>query len=320
MAKLSRKKRERNNRIVARVLSSLNLLILLLMLMFPFMSMSVLDSELARKKQRKQIVINFSKEKVKKFESARSKLSQEAPKVSNPLTPKASASPPPAPNPTPKTTTPTPTALPKASAKQVLTTPKASPLSMPSFLKKKKSKKQAKKPVEEELPEEGLEEEEIEVGGDGDPTEEEEVGTGSTKGATASEGRGEEENGGSKNEGSEGLGGEGKEPSDGVGSAGYSDFEGPGEGEGEGAFGDFGRAVIYRADAKGLASMDGKITLKICVNQDGRVTYSKVQEKGTTIYDEDVLRDTELLFKRYRFEKDFDAPPKQCGKYTFIAR
>jgi len=48
------------------------------------------------------------------------------------------------------------------------------------------------------------------------------------------------------------------------------------------------------------------------------VTYAKVQEQGTTIYDEELLQDAELLFKRYRFEKDFDAPAKQCGKYSFI--
>ncbi len=317
MAKLSRKKRERNNRIVARILSSINVLILLILIMFPFMSMSVLDSELARKKQRKQIVINFSQEKVKKFEAARSKLSQEAPKVANPITPMASASPPPAPAPTPKTTTPTPTPLPTASAKPLLTTPKASPLSIPKIFKKK-SKKQAKKPVEEELPDEALDEEELEIGGDGEPQDTEETGTGSTPGATADKGKGKEENGGSTGEGSTGQGGKGKEPSDGIGQAGYSDFDGPGEGEGDGDFGAFKRKLEYRPKSSKLLTTDGKITLKICVNQDGKVTYAKVQEQGTTIYDDELLQETELLFKKYRFEKDFDAPVKQCGKYAFI--
>lgn len=325
MLTIEQKRRERRNKNKARVASSILMLLLLLFIVMPFMSMSILDSELARKKQRKQIVINFSKEKVKKFEEARSQLSQAPPLSSNPLTAAASASPPPAPTPVPvpepqptaKKAAPAPSKLPTAATKPLLTSPTSKMPSLPS-LPKLFGKKKSKKPVEEALPEEETGEEEIEVaeaaGGEGEPAEK--TGTGTDANAKASKGRGTTEDGGSSSNPSDGIAGTGNEPSDGT--SGLGEVDAPGIGEGNGEFGAFGRIRKYAPSSAGLATKDGKVTLKICVNQDGKVTYAKAMEEGTTFYDSEILENAAQLMKKYRFEKDYSAPVKQCGKYTFI--
>ncbi len=326
MLTIEQKRRERQNKTKARVGSSLLMLLLLLFIVMPFMSLSVLDSELARKKQRKQIVVNFSKEKVKKFEEARSQLSQAPPLSSNPLTAAAAASPPPAapvpvpvpePQPAAKKAVAAPSKLPSAATKPLLTSPISKMPSLPS-LPKLFGKKKSKKPVEEALPEEETGEGEIEVteaaSGKGEPAEK--SGTGTDANAKADKGRGTSEDGGSSSNPSDGIAGTGDKPSDGTSGVGESD--GPGEGEGNGEFGAFGRKRIHAPSSAGLATKDGKVTLKICVNQDGKVTYAKAMEEGTTFYDSDILINAAELMKKYRFEKDYSAPVKQCGKYTFI--
>jgi len=95
----------------------------------------------------------------------------------------------------------------------------------------------------------------------------------------------------------------------------------PGEGDqgmdfsGEGIF---GRRVTYRADIKHLTEVQGKIVVNLCVNQDGRVIYGEANEELTTIDRPDLVDKTVRATKRYRFERDYNAPGKQCGKMTFI--
>jgi len=95
----------------------------------------------------------------------------------------------------------------------------------------------------------------------------------------------------------------------------------PGEGDqgmdfsGEGIF---GRKVTYRADIKHLTETQGKIVINLCVNQEGRVVYGEANEDLTTIERQDLVDKTVKATKRYRFERDYNAPKKQCGKMTFI--
>jgi len=80
----------------------------------------------------------------------------------------------------------------------------------------------------------------------------------------------------------------------------------------------FNRKVIYRADVKKVTKEEGKIVIDLCVNRDGRVVYSKFNKGASTIKTMSVIRKAMDIAQQYRFEKDYTAPDKQCGKLTFI--
>lgn len=80
----------------------------------------------------------------------------------------------------------------------------------------------------------------------------------------------------------------------------------------------FNRRVIYRADVKSVTKEEGKIVINLCVNRAGRVVYSKFNKEASTIKTTSVIRKALEVAKQYRFEKDYSAPDKQCGKLTFI--
>jgi len=113
---------------------------------------------------------------------------------------------------------------------------------------------------------------------------------------------------------SDGLGGSAEAGKDvGEGNAGEGDTGMDFSGDGI-----FGRKVVYRADVKKLTKKQGKIVINLCVNREGRVVYSKYNPEGSTITDKSLIRDTELTTGKYRFDKDYTADAKQCGKLTFI--
>ncbi len=80
----------------------------------------------------------------------------------------------------------------------------------------------------------------------------------------------------------------------------------------------FNRKVIYRADVKSVTKEEGKIVIDLCVNRDGRVVYSKFKKSASTIQTISVIRKALDIAQQYRFEQDYTAPEKQCGKLTFI--
>ncbi|MFK7808940.1 MAG: hypothetical protein AB8F74_14140 [Saprospiraceae bacterium] len=80
----------------------------------------------------------------------------------------------------------------------------------------------------------------------------------------------------------------------------------------------FNRKVTYRADVKKVTKEEGKIVIDLCVNKEGRVVYSKFNKAASTIKTTDVIRKALDVAQQYRFEKDYSAPTKQCGKLTFI--
>ena len=61
----------------------------------------------------------------------------------------------------------------------------------------------------------------------------------------------------------------------------------------------------------------GEIVVKICINPQGDVVYAKVVRDETTITDRYILKNALLTAKKYKFEKDINAPREECGKYVF---
>lgn len=95
----------------------------------------------------------------------------------------------------------------------------------------------------------------------------------------------------------------------------------PGDGdEGMDFSGDgiFGRRVTYRADVKKLTQEEGKIVVNLCVDRSGRVVYAANNAELSTIKTASLVRKTVDTAKRYRFDKDYTAAAKECGKLTFI--
>lgn len=88
-----------------------------------------------------------------------------------------------------------------------------------------------------------------------------------------------------------------------------------GESNGEGIF---NRKVIYRADVKKITKQSGKIVVELCINRDGRVVFAKPDTDASTIKDFDVIRKAVDLTTKYRFERDYTVPKKQCGKWTYV--
>ena len=88
-----------------------------------------------------------------------------------------------------------------------------------------------------------------------------------------------------------------------------------GDFEGDGIF---NRRVIYRADVKKITKQEGKIVVNLCINREGKVFYAKANKDASTIKDYNVVRKAVHLTTRYRFERDYTAPEKQCGKLTYI--
>ncbi len=102
--------------------------------------------------------------------------------------------------------------------------------------------------------------------------------------------------------------GDGKDMTPGDGDEGM-DFSGDGI---------FGRRVVRRADVKSLTEIQGKIVVNLCVDQGGKVVYAKYNPEFSTISRRDLVSRAEYCTKQYRFDKDYTAPNKQCGKLTYI--
>lgn len=141
-------------------------------------------------------------------------------------------------------------------------------------------------------------------------------GTGSDSGTTKTEG--------SKDKKSSGGGGQGKKktgPGKGTPGKGKAD-SGTG---GSGGNADFGRKLMRSvkskpgpSELKSLAgNATGRVVFNICINPDGRIIYTKYNSKLTTIKDKRIIKNVQSAMKRYRFKRDYKAPAKECGQFTF---
>lgn len=91
-------------------------------------------------------------------------------------------------------------------------------------------------------------------------------------------------------------------------------------GAGDGLEGDgiITRRVIYREDISKMAKVNGRITLNICINRQGKVEYAAYDESNTTITDKALIKEATYIATRYRFEPNYSAPKRECGQLTFI--
>jgi len=110
---------------------------------------------------------------------------------------------------------------------------------------------------------------------------------------------------------------------DGIGTAGdgQSDHGEAETGRGEGFIegnGVLTRRIIYREDAKKLAEEDGVIILKVCINQRGSVIYIEYDNENSTISNKDLIDRAIDNVLKYRFERDYSAPLRECGRITYI--
>ena len=80
------------------------------------------------------------------------------------------------------------------------------------------------------------------------------------------------------------------------------------------------RKVIRRANIDGLIKQTGKIVINLCVNQEGKVIFAKVDKKKSTLKDPYLLRKAESTAARYRYEKDYTVAERQCGQLTFVVK
>lgn len=89
----------------------------------------------------------------------------------------------------------------------------------------------------------------------------------------------------------------------------YGEYDGSGNGV-------FGRKVIYRNHAE-LASVtasgSGRIYVKVCIDNNGKVTYCEIDKFNTTITNKATLRKALKMIKGYKYEKDKNAPQEECG-------
>ena len=131
--------------------------------------------------------------------------------------------------------------------------------------------------------------------------------------STTSSGAGKETSGSTSGagEGKTGSSESGDSKTDGVADEGDQGMDFSGDGI-------FGRRVVKRADVKKITTETGKIVINLCVNPSGKVVFSELNEELSTIENKSVLKKARKIASEYRFERDYTAPAKQCGKLTFI--
>lgn len=115
---------------------------------------------------------------------------------------------------------------------------------------------------------------------------------------------------------------ENREGTSGTSNAGNAETDGKAD-KGDGGMdfsgdGLFSRRVVHRAEIQHLTKESGKIVINLCVNQGGRVVYTEFNKEESTIATPDLIREAIQATIKYRFEKDYTASTKQCGKLSFV--
>jgi hypothetical protein len=93
-------------------------------------------------------------------------------------------------------------------------------------------------------------------------------------------------------------------------------------GGGDGLEGDgiITRKIIYRENITSVAKMNGRVTLNVCIDRQGKVVYAAYDEAKTTITDKELIKQATYLALRYKYEANYTAPKRECGQLTFIFR
>ena len=172
--------------------------------------------------------------------------------------------------------------------------------------------------VEEEVVEEVEEAEEVYEESIEDYFEEKYEDEGEIIGADEGTGSGESD---SDQDGNSATPGEGDQGSS---ETGDSDTDGKADsgnsGDDFGGDGLISRKVIKRPDLSelnGLAEENGRIVINLCISKDGKVVFSEFNEDESTISTPYLIAKSESLASTYRYEKDYSAETRQCGKLSF---
>lgn len=80
------------------------------------------------------------------------------------------------------------------------------------------------------------------------------------------------------------------------------------------------RKLVRRAAVERLATKEGRVSIFICVNQNGDVISTKYDLAGSTLREPDFVTKAEACASSYIFAPDPSAPERQCGKLSFIFR
>lgn len=124
----------------------------------------------------------------------------------------------------------------------------------------------------------------------------------------------------------QGTGNEGDNNTDGQGEGNAKDGDGDddsgqgGEGSGDGMFSGDGvltRKIIERPNLSAIIAQEGMMSVNICVDKQGKVTFVEFDPTHSTIDDTQVIREALEASAYYRFEKKSNGPQRECGRLTF---
>lgn len=111
------------------------------------------------------------------------------------------------------------------------------------------------------------------------------------------------------------------ESGDGTGEKGEGEFDkgesgdkGTGFIEGNGTL---SRKVVKRANIDAMVKKEGVIVVKLCVTQSGAVDFVEYDASASTIQDPEVVKAALDAISQYRFETDYDAPARECGRFRY---
>ncbi len=89
--------------------------------------------------------------------------------------------------------------------------------------------------------------------------------------------------------------------------------DGTGEFDGSGT-GIFNRKVVFKNFKAIPMMMSGKVTIKVCINRAGDVTFTELIPNETTIKDKPTLKKCLIAAKGYKYTADNKSPAEVCGK------
>ena len=78
------------------------------------------------------------------------------------------------------------------------------------------------------------------------------------------------------------------------------------------------RQIIHRANISEAAYESGQIVVDVCINRAGRIITASNNAESTTIDDMEMVRDVLDIVTDYKFETDYSAALRECGRITFI--
>ncbi len=93
-----------------------------------------------------------------------------------------------------------------------------------------------------------------------------------------------------------------------------------GEGSGDGMFSGDGiltRRIIERPNLSSIVAQEGTMSVNVCVDRRGNVTYVEFNPEYSTITDERVIREALNASADYKFERKMNAPNRECGRLSF---